>query len=81
MVHDRWILGQHVDDPVLSAPELGPIVDIGAAYHAVAAMRAVPLGKASLVPLAVAAALPMVALVALQVPIVTVLKKLLAALA
>jgi hypothetical protein len=44
-------------------------------------MRPAPIGKAAIAPLAIAAAVPMLVLVGLQVPIVDVLKKLLAALA
>jgi hypothetical protein len=78
LVADRWIHGRAVTDPVLQAPELGPLVDVGAAYAAITNMRTVPLGKAGLVPIVVAAVLPMLALLALQVPVAEIVKNLLA---
>jgi len=77
LVHARWIEGASLkDEPLLDAPELGPVADVNALYEAVRAMRTVPLGKASVMPVALAAALPMLAVLALQVPVAALLKRL-----
>jgi hypothetical protein len=77
LVHARWIEGASLmDEPLLDAPELGPVADTNALYEAVRAMRTVPLGKASVMPVALAAALPMLAVLALQVPVAALLKRL-----
>ncbi len=81
LVRERWIEGKTLDDDaLLNAPELGPVVDVAAAYDAVKAMRTVPIGKAAIIPLAAAAAAPMLAVLALQVPVGEMLLKLLKAL-
>jgi len=81
LVRRRWIEGRPVDDePVLSAPELGPVADTAAVFDSVQAMRTVPLGKASVLPLAAAAIVPMLAVLAIQVPVKDILLKLLKAL-
>lgn len=71
---------RQVDDPILAAPELGPLADVATAYTAVVQMRPVPIGMTALGPLAIAAGLPMLAFYSLQVPVADILKKLLAAL-
>lgn len=81
LVRERWIEGKPLaDDALISAPELGPVADTQAAYDAVKRMRTVPLGKASIVPLALAAGAPMLALLAIELPVKTVLLGLLKAL-
>ena len=70
-----------VQDPLLEAPELGAAVDVYSLYDAVAGMRPVPLGKRAIVAAALPALVPMIALAALQVPIKTVLLKILTTLA
>jgi hypothetical protein len=70
LVRRRWILGQAVaDDPVLSAPELGPVADINGLYDSVERMKPVPLGLASIAMVAVPAALPLLPVIAIEVPI------------
>jgi hypothetical protein len=74
MVRDRWIVGTKLDDDaLLSAPELGPVADTGAAYDAVAAMRVLLIGKATIVPLLIAAALPLIPVLAIEIPITKIL--------
>jgi hypothetical protein len=81
LVRERWIEGKRLeDDALLNAPELGPVADTQAVYDAVRRMRTVPLGKASIMPLALAAAAPMLAVVAMEVPLKTILLGLLKAL-
>jgi len=74
LVRERWIDGQQVaDDPILDAPELGPIADTAAPYELIAKIRPLPLTMGSLIPLVGAAVLPMVILAALDLPLKTVL--------
>jgi hypothetical protein len=78
LVHERWIEGRKLDEqPILDAPELGPVADTAAIYGAVKSMRTVPLGKSSVLPVVLAAAIPMLAVLSLQVPVKAILKQLL----
>jgi len=75
LVRERWIDGKPVvDDPILDAPELGPIADTAAPYELISKIRPLPLTMGSLMPLVGAAVLPMVVLAALDLPLKTVLK-------
>jgi len=75
LVRERWIDGKPVgDEPILDAPELGPIADMAAPYELIAKMRPLPLNIGSLAPLLGAAALPMIVLAAVDLPLKTVLK-------
>jgi len=70
LVHRRWILRQEIgDEPLLAAPEIGPVADVIAAYEAIEAIRPTPLKRAPLVALAAALALPLLAMAAIEVPI------------
>jgi hypothetical protein len=70
LVHRRWIEGAQVaDDPILDAPEIGPVADAAALYESVKNMRRVPIGKSSLVMIAVPLAVPLLLAAALQVPL------------
>jgi len=74
LVKERWIEGKLiVDAPILDAPELGPISDTAAPYELIAKIRPLPLTMGSLVPLVGAAVLPMIILVALELPLKTIL--------
>ena len=69
LVRRRWILGQAVaDDPVLSAPELGPVADINGMFDAVERMKPVPLGLDSIAMVVVPAALPLVPVITIELP-------------
>ena len=75
LVRERWIDGQQVaDDPILDAPELGPIADTAAPYELISKIRPLPLTLGSVTPLVGAAILPMVILAALDLPLKAVLK-------
>ncbi|GJG97586.1 hypothetical protein [Cupriavidus pauculus] len=78
-VDRRWIHGEpgDPDDPLLDAPELGPVADIHAIYEAVAAMRGVLVNKLVLLSGVVPAALPMLVLAGSQLPLKATLGKLL----
>lgn len=81
LVRERWIEGKPVaDEPILDAPELGPIADTAAPYELISKMRPLPLTMGSLAPLIGAAVLPMIVLAAMEFPIKTVLKTVLKAL-
>ena len=77
LVRRRWILGEPVaDDPILEAPELGPVADILTLYEAVKKMRVMPIGKSALLAIALPALIPIVVLFSLQIPIKDLLMKL-----
>lgn len=70
LIHRRWILREPVDDnPILDAPEIGPVADAATMYDAVKRMRVVPIGKAAIVKILVPIALPMMVVAALQIPL------------
>jgi hypothetical protein len=78
LVREKWIDGKPaVDDPILDAPELGPIADTAAPYELIAKIRPLPLTMGSLIPLVGAALLPMIVLAAIDLPLKTVLKSVL----
>ena len=77
LVHRRWIEGREVTaEPILEAPEIGPVADAAAMYEAVVKMRRLPIGKVSLIGILLPMALPLLAVAALQVPLKDLLLKL-----
>jgi hypothetical protein len=77
LVHRRWIEGREVaDEPILDAPEIGPVADAAAMYEAVVKMRHVPIGKVSVMGILLPLALPLLVVAALQVPLKDLLLKL-----
>ena len=73
-MRDRWIGGQAVaDDALLDAPEIGPVADTGPIYDSVASMQILLIGKATVVPLLAAAVVPLVPVLAIEIPITTIL--------
>ena len=70
----RWILDEPVEDPLLDAPEIGPVADTVALYDAVSKLRIVPIGKPTLVAIILPALLPMLPVVAIQIPLKEILK-------
>jgi hypothetical protein len=80
-VHRRWIEKNPVeDDALICAPEIGPVADAQAIYAAVRQMRALPMGKSTLLAVLVPALIPILVVVSLQVPIGELLLKVLKAL-
>ena len=62
-VRERWINGRKPvveDEPLLQAPEIGPVADTLSMYDAVKRMRPVPVGKTSLIAVLVPAIIPMI---------------------
>ena len=69
-VRRKWILGTaKEDDPLLSAPEIGPVADTLSLYDAVQRMRPVPLGKTAILAIALPVLIPFIGVLALQIPI------------
>lgn len=81
LVHGKWILKRDPGpDPLLDAPELGPVADVVAAYDAVQAQRFAPVTKATLALILLPLAIPLIAMAAVQVPIGSLLLKVLSTL-
>lgn len=81
-VRAKWILRTgEVDADLLAAAELGPVIDTISMYDAVTQMRPTVFGKRSLIAIAAAVLLPMLPVVAMEIPLKEVLRKLLGALA
>jgi len=69
-VRSKWILGDaKVNEPLLDAPEIGPVADTIALYEAVQRMRPIPLGKAAALAIAVPILIPFIAVLAIQIPL------------
>lgn len=81
LVRERWIEKRTVDDPVLDAPEIGPVADAIALGEAAARMRPAPIGARALTAILVPATLPFVALLLTRYPLDEILLKLLQGLA
>jgi hypothetical protein len=70
LVRKRWILSEPVgDDPLLSAPEIGPVADTLSLHDAARRMRIVPIGRRSLIAILVPAAIPLVVVLAIEIPV------------
>ena len=76
-VRRRWILGERIDDDLLSAPEIGPVADTAALYESVTRMRPLPIGKRALIAIALPALVPILLVFAIKVPLAQILGKLL----
>jgi hypothetical protein len=77
LVHRRWIEGREVAaEPILEAPEIGPVADAAAMYDAVVKMRPLPIGKVSVIGVLLPLAVPLLVVAALQVPLKDLLLKL-----
>ena len=70
-VRERWINGQPVVDaqPLLEAPEIGPVADTISMYDAVARISPLPVGRTSLLAVLIPAIIPMIVVVTLRIPI------------
>jgi hypothetical protein len=76
-VHDKWIRGDaKPEEPLLAAPEIGPVADTVGLYDAVQRMRPVPLGKTALVAIALPVVIPFLGVLAIQIPLKTLLGQL-----
>lgn len=78
LVHRRWILGEDIGAPdILDAPELGPVADVQTMYQSVREMRSLPFSKHGLALIIVPATLPLLLITLLQLPIQSILEKVL----
>jgi hypothetical protein len=76
LVQRKWIRDEPVaDEPVLQAPELGPLVDVNSVYRAVEEIRVVPFGKRAVMVIGVASLLPFLPVYAIQIPLRDLLLK------
>jgi len=77
LVDRRWIRGETVrDDALLNAPELGPVADVRSMHEAVSAIHLAPISSQTVIMLFAAVALPMVPVLAIEIPVVDLLKML-----
>jgi hypothetical protein len=82
LVRRRWIQREPIaDHSLLGAQEIGPVADTISLYESVRKLRAVPIGRSSLLTILLAAGVPMLAVLAIEVPIRDLLLKLLKTLA
>jgi hypothetical protein len=56
---------------------LGPVADVQAVYQAIRSVRTVPIGKLGLIAIALPAALPMMVIAAMQLPLQSIVAKVL----
>src|SRR5262245_60484018 len=77
-LHRRWVEGIDIgDDPVLSAPEIGPAADVATLYELTARMRPLPIGMPPLLAVVVPAVLPLLPVATLEIPLKDILTKVL----
>jgi hypothetical protein len=77
-LHERWVEGHAVaKDPIHEAPEIGPAADVATLYAMGTKMRMAPVGQIQAFALLLPAAAPVVAVLALEVPLVDLLVKIL----
>jgi hypothetical protein len=77
-VRSKWIIGDaKTEEPLLSAPEIGPVADTVSLYEAVQRMRPVPLGKMAALAIALPVLIPFIGVLALQIPLQQMLARLL----
>ena len=82
LVRRRWILGESVAQGEMLEPAgVGPVADAQTLHDAVMRTRMAPIGKAALFAVLIPILLPMLAVFALQVPLKTMLLKVLKMLA
>jgi hypothetical protein len=77
-LHRRWVEGLDIgDDPVLSAPEIGPAADVATLYELTARMRPLPIGLLPLIAVLLPAVLPLLPVATLEIPLKDILAKVL----
>ncbi|HZZ11581.1 MAG TPA: hypothetical protein VFE79_12905 [Paraburkholderia sp.] len=77
-VHRRWIGDEAIGSPaILDAPELGPVADVQTLFDAIRRMRKMPVGKLGFMAIAVPAALPLLFVAGMQLPLQSILGKVL----
>jgi hypothetical protein len=77
---EREFHADDADDRLLDSGTISGVADIAAGLDTIYAMRSLPVQLWAVIPLALAAAVPMIAVAAVQVPIQTLLQRILGAL-
>jgi len=78
--HKKWILNiKGHEEEFLAAPEVSTLTDYATSYENVENLKPFPLDQGTLIGVILAAALPMLPVVLAEIPFITVLKGLLAA--
>ncbi len=76
LTHRRWIERQPVgDEPILFAPEIGPLADAFTMYQSVLAMQTVPIGKKTLAAVLAPIAVPFLLVTTLEIPLSQLLQQ------
>lgn len=79
-LHERWVEGKKMDDPILHADEIGPAADVATLYQLATQMRFSPIGKLQLIAVVLPAVVPVLVIATLQVPIEDILLRIVKAL-
>ena len=78
--HNKWIVNRKGhEEELLTAPEISTLTDYASSYENVAKLQPFPLDMGTLIGLVIAIAIPMLPTVLAEIPFITVLKGLLAA--
>jgi hypothetical protein len=78
LTHRRWIEKKPVgDEPLLSAPEIGPLADAFTMYQSVLGMQSVPIGKKTIAAVLGPIAVPFLLVISLEVPLSQLLQQVL----
>jgi hypothetical protein len=73
--HEKWVAGSSPEDaPLLGAPDIQSLADMGNSYRYVNDMRVVPFGRRAVFTIAIATVLPCVPLLALVMPMREVIR-------
>jgi hypothetical protein len=76
LTHRRWIERQPVgDEPILSAPEIGPLADAFTMYQSVLSMQSVPIGKKTIAAVLGPIAVPFLLVTSLEIPLAQLLQQ------
>ena len=78
LTHRRWIEKQPVgDEPLLAAPEIGPLADAFTMYQSVLGMQSVPIGKKTIAAVLGPIAVPFLLVISLEIPLAQLLQQVL----
>jgi hypothetical protein len=78
LVHRRWISDEDIGAPlILDSPELGPVADVQTLFVSVRQMRRFPISKVGVIAITVPAVLPLLLVACMQLPLQSLLLKVL----
>jgi hypothetical protein len=82
LFEERWLEGgaEAGDAELLGAPEISAVADAAAVYQGVESLRAFPIGAKALAPFALLTLLPFLPVIATEIPLKDLLRKILSAL-